>query len=331
METRVTLVSWTNDPLETVYSVWEASKSEGKFRTPIEIKKQVNPKEVEKLFRAVIAQNIPVGEHIDFVFMLEGVSVSWREQAVRHRIGTLPSPERVGVDIVMDVIPDLANSSWWSQSMRIQNMGRFAQDMMYRIPETLKNKVVPVGKGEHGEFSGMRAADVYDITMQRIENAYNALVASGVPMEDAREAIPLGAQHRISWKLNIGSLRHIVGERGCWILQLGIWGPVIQGMINELATKVHPIFREFITPPCIKGDSFFEGCVYMEECRRRLDGSDKLPPCPLHLNYHHYDGSMSKSIEGIPMVDEMRARALQYGNFWGRDPYTGKKLFQLGE
>jgi hypothetical protein len=324
MEPKVTLMSCTNNPLETVYAVWEASKTEGRLRTPEEIKEQVGPKDVEELFRAVIAQKIPVGEHVDFVFMIEGVSVSWREQAVRHRIGTLPSPERVGVDMVMDVIPNLASSSWWSQSMRIQNMGRFAQDMMYRIPETLKNKVVPVGKGEHGEFSGMCAADVYDMTMERIENSYNALVAAGVPMEDAREVIPLGAQHRISWKLNIGALQHIVGERGCFILQLGIWGPVIRGMINELSTKIHPIFREFITPPCINGDSFKE-CLYMEECRRRLDGSDKLPPCPLHLNYHHYNGCIPKKIEDVPMVNEMRLRALQYGSFWGRDPFTGRK------
>lgn len=325
MKPKVTLLSWTNNPLETIYSVWEASKSERELRTPEDIARCVEPKEIENIFKAVIAQNIPVGEHVDFVFMIEGVSVSWREQAVRHRIGTSPSPERVGVDMVADVIPNISSSSWWSQSMRIQNMGRFAQDMMYRIPETLKNKVVPVGKGEYGEFSGVCAVDVYDITMQRIENAYNALVAAGVPMEDARETIPLGAQHRISWKLNIGSLRHIVGERGCWILQLGIWGPVIQGMINELATKIHPIFYEFVSPPCMDEDNF-KGCLYEEECRRRLDGSDSLPPCPIHLNYHHYNGFMPKSIESVKLVNEMRERALEYRQFWGRDPYTGKMI-----
>jgi hypothetical protein len=311
MEPKVTLMSCTNNPLETVYAVWEASKTEGRLRTPEEIKEQVGPKDVEELFRAVIAQKIPVGEHVDFVFMIEGVSVSWREQAVRHRIGTLPSPERVGVDMVMDVIPNLASSSWWSQSMRIQNMGSFARDGMYRVPETIRNNSAAL-------------ADYKD-TMKEIQGAYNRLVdVYGIPMEDAREVIPLGTQHRISWKLNIGALQHIVGERGCFILQLGIWGPVIRGMINELSTKIHPIFREFITPPCINGDSFKE-CLYMEECRRRLDGSDKLPPCPLHLNYHHYNGCIPKKIEDVPMVNEMRLRALQYGSFWGRDPFTGRK------
>lgn len=316
MEPKVTLMTWTNNPLETVYAVWEASKTEDRLRTPDEIKEQVNPKKTEELFRAVIAQKIPVGEHVDFVFMMEGVSVSWREQAVRHRIGTLPSPERIGADIVMDEIPNLADSSWWSQSMRIQNMGKFASTFQYRLPETILDR-------------GGVVLDRYKNTMREIERTYNYLVESGVPMEDARELMPLGAQHRISWRLNIGALQHIVGKRGCWILQLGIWGPVIEGMINEVATKIHPVFRELVTPPCLKGDEF-TGCVYKEECRRRLDGSDALPPCPLHLNYHQLAGGPKSEwkdeyMDGVtvPMKDAMIERAEQYRRFWGRHPFTG--------
>lgn len=168
---------------------------------------------------------------------------------------------------------------------------------------------------------------VYHGTMQKIQEAYNALVEAGIPMEDARELIPLGAQHRISWDLNIGSLQHIVGKRGCWILQLGIWGPVIMGMINELVEKVHPIFSELVTPPCIKGDKF-SGCVYMEECRRRYTGDDALPPCPLHLaNHHRPDAVLPLALNqlNIPMKAEMLDRAEEYRKFWGRDPWTGAR------
>jgi len=130
---KVTLLTHTNLPLETIYSVWEASKGEASLRSPQEIRDTVSRDDVVKLFKAVIAQKIPVGEHVDFVFMLENVSVSWREQAVRHRIGTKVSPETLGVDI----IPDLADSSFWSQSMRIQNMGNFADNKAYRMPKTV--------------------------------------------------------------------------------------------------------------------------------------------------------------------------------------------------
>jgi thymidylate synthase ThyX len=314
---KVTLLTWTQNPLGTVWSVWEASKTEMPIIPPDEIEETVSQEALEKLFRAVIAQRIPIGEHIDFIFMIENISISWREQAVRHRIGTKISPELLGIDIV----PDLAESSFWSQSMRIQNMGRFATEKKYRLPESIANGPAELEREYHN-------------LMRNIELVYNLLVDHGVPMEDARELIPLGAQHRISWKLNIGSLQHIIGKRGCWILQLGIWGPVITGMVNELATKVHPIFRELVCPPCIHGDDF-NACIYEEECRRRLDGEDELPPCPLHLCHHKLKlregigpDARDQAIisRNIPMTEEMYERAEQYQIFWGRDPFTGRKI-----
>lgn len=303
---KVTLVSWTMMPLETVYAIWQSSKTTGPLMSTQEVHEKVSRAELQNMFKAVIAQRIPIGEHIDFVFMLENISVSWREQAVRHRIGTRPSPERLGADIVMADFPNLPDSSWWSQSMRIQDMSRFADTQEYRVPVSI------------GEDAG--ALDVYRSTMLSIQEAYRALLNLGIPMEDARELMPLGAQHRMSWKLNCGSLQHIVGERGCWILQLGTWGPIIEGMINELVAKVDPVFSELVTPPCIKGDKF-GGCVYMEECRRRLSGDDKLPPCPLHLTHH-----TKLDPATVPMTDEMAKRAGSYRAFWGRNPYTGEKL-----
>jgi thymidylate synthase ThyX len=641
MEPKVTLLTWTNYPIETVYSVWEASKMEAKLRTPKQISEQVPKEGLMDIFTKVIAQKIPVGEHIDFVFMLEGISVSLREQIVRHRIGTLPSPERIGADITMDRIPDLANSSWWSQcfvgntkirlldgrnvrikdligvkefwvyscdgenirpgrghsaretgikdiveveldngcverctsdhlwmkrdgnyveasklergdslmplytgtdkygyeiirrldgsgcdythrvvyesvngmlgddlvihhssmdkknndprflvamgkqehfdfhaefilkrmksdpkahskalskgqlkrwnrmneaerdevrarlakarenidvdkrnkassemmkrkwkdeywkekmliklkengvktlgrkqseeekarrsksareryrkqlengtipsgfnhkvvsvksvgremvyditvdkynnfslssgvivhnSMRIQDMGSFATERKYRIPDSLldengNDRIIPYG---FGEMTGDSASMHYGAVMHHIELVYKALVAAGVPMEDAREIIPLGAQHRISWKLNMSALQHIVEERGCWILQLGIWEPVIVGMINELSNKIHPVFSELVSPPCMEKDTY-TGCVYQEECKRRLDGKDKLPPCPIHL-YHEIQPEVPSD---IPMYEEMETRAQEYQKFWKRDPYRGNRL-----
>lgn len=318
---KVTLISWTGFPLETVYSIWEQSKNEGPLLAVEDIAKNVPRAELEKLFRAVIAQHIPIGEHVDLVFVLENISVSWREQAVRHRIGTKPSPERVGADFTMDILPDLADSSWWSQSMRIQDMGKFARTRAYRMPESIL---------EHAESP--RLQGVFNSAMTHIEEAYNELTAAGIPMEDARELMPLGAQHRMSWKLNLSALQHIVGKRGCWILQLGIWGPIIEGMIREAAAKIHPIFSEMVTPPCLDGDHF-KGCVYMEENRRRYTGDDKLPPCSLHVAKHHFRDEVPRSDllrviqEGdtVPMKDEMVARAEKYRQFWGRDPFTGKR------
>lgn len=325
---KVTLLTHTHLPLETVYSIWEQSKGTAALRTPERIKAEVPPEEVEKLFKSVIAQRIPVGEAVSFTFALEHVSVSWREQAVRHRIGVEPSPERLGADIVagssLDVrdIPDRHKSSFWSQSMRIQDMSTFADNNDYRVPDTILN---------HPKAAGLLS--MFTATMEAIQHTYRTLVSEGVPMEDARELIPLGAQHRITWTLNISALQHIVGERGCWILQLGLWGPVIQGMIIELA-KIHPIFNELVTPPCLDGDTW-KGCCYQEENRRRYTGEDAHPPCPLHITYHA-DEEQRQIMTAYAqpsrlLASQVEERARQYEKFWGRDPYSGKRLRVLAE
>lgn len=325
--TKVTLLTWTNLPMESLYSVWEASKTANPLRTPEQIKAEVDPAEVRKLFLAVIKQGIPVGEHLYFVFMLENVSVGLREHIVRHRIGVSPSPERLGADIVIDVIPDRATSSFWSQSGRILNMGTFADDGAFRIPQSML---------EHPNSAEIVAK--WRGHMGATQDLYNYLVEQGIPMEDAREAIPIAMQHRISWSLNVQSLRHILTERGCWILQLGVWGPLIDGMIRELVEKVDPIFSMLVTPPCLVGTpdgpdhddgtpSEWVGCRFHLENARRYTGEDKLPPCTLHAT--NCASTEQKDMIDTAMTQAMGEHAAKRQVFWQRDPWTGKRLAHL--
>lgn len=362
MKPKVTLINPPSHVLETIWILWQKSKVDDNTQTldVLEVERTIPKPELEKLFWDVLRQHIPVAEHIHFTFMLDGISVSLREQMVRHRIGT-----HVGDRIGVDIIPDLASSSWWSQSMRIQDMGTFADRQMYRIPDTLAGKAV--GLGIHGfpvpgnpddQVSKMSAKDLYMATMGIIQDAYKSLVESGVPMEDARELIPLGAQHSISWDINLQALLHVLGKRGCWILQLGIWGPIIQGMVQELVEKVHPLFARIVAPPCIGGDDKFKSCTYREENRRRLpvhngEVPDKLPPCPLYLcrdevgiqklgeeiDLNHDEPGWREAFKQgvspkdilistdnlVPRHSEMKARAEEYRNLWQHDPYTWDK------
>jgi len=339
MKPTVRLISHTQYPLETLYLLWEASRHNRNIGTAQAVAnaRQADAgfdKQVRDLFSQIINAGIPVAENVSFSFLLENVSIALREQLVRHRIGVHVGP-RIGCDIV----PDLADSTFWSQSMRILDMGRFADDKGYDTPDTIDGRICEP-KWMSQEKAPARA--IYEQHMAASQDAYTRLVKAGVPMEDARNVIPLGATHRISWTLNLAALKHIVGKRGCWILQLGVWEPIIKGMIEALATEIDPIFRDLIAPPCIKGGKF-AGCCFMLDNGRRVAGEDEIPPCSLYLN-HHADDALRVNREtpgstwkprpdgpGFECADETKtdrydSMKRQYATLWGRNAETGEKL-----
>lgn len=308
MKPKVNLISWTNDPVGTIYQIWESSRGNRPLEDiQADILEKKSP-QVFEVFQKVIDSKIPVAENIQFVFILENVSISFREQMVRHRIGV-----KVGERLGIDIAPNLADSTWWSQSMRILDMGKFADEGRYRMPEGLT-------PDQEREFHAV---------MVGAQDAYNRLVSAGVKNEEAREVIPLGATHTISWALNLTSLQHIIGKRGCQILQLGLWEPIIRGMVEELATKVHPYFRNLINPPCVKGDKF-TGCIFKLDNERRLSGEDPLPPCTLYIGCEADEENRRKFIDGAKYPEMQMVRfdkaALEYRNLWGRNPFTGKRV-----
>lgn len=298
MKPTVKLVSWTTNPIQTIYYLWLQSKSDGPLPNMEDI--DITSKEVLDVFKGVIESHIPVSDSVSFVFALENISVSFREQMVRHRVG-----QTFGGRIGVDIVPDIGYSSWWGQSMRILDMGKFAEERRYRVPDSLDT---------------VFKRNVYHIAMQHTEAAYRSLVEHGVPREDARDLIPLGATHRFSWTINLTALRHVIGKRGCWIPQLGLWKPIIYGMIEELSSKIHPYFRSLINPPCIKDDKFHE-CVYQIDNKRRITGLDETPPCPMYIHHHGADLPTKEWIDKIP-----RERINEYAKLWQRNPWTGERL-----
>ncbi len=322
---QVKLLSWTKDPLKTLYAVWEASRSQRDSDSF-----QGTDAEMEALFLRVMASNIPVGESISFVFLLEEIPISLREQIVRHRIAS-----KAGVRIGADIIPELADSSWWSQGMRILDMSKFADRDQYYVPENCLPKHLD-------DFEGGRTHRIYENAMFEAQRTYQELLSRGVPVEDARNVIPLGATHRMTWTLNMVSLKHIIGKRSCWIAQAGMWAPIISGMVEELANKVHPLFRRIVDPPCFSGGKWV-GCKVIQENVMRIQGTDPNPPCPLVLNKHAEEARIiseqsetsvwktSSPAQGWDCTrpDHLTTMAQLMDKFrklWQRDPKTGEAL-----
>lgn len=304
MKPKVTLLSWTKDPIATIYSLWKASRDNEPAVLPSSIKED-DPKALE-VFKKILYSKIPLSENINFVFLLEGISISFREQMVRHRIGT-----KVGQRLGVDIVPDLGDSTWWSQTMRVLDMSNFYRDGQYRKPETLEGKVHSI--------QDRTAEEIYNFAMLQAECAYKDLIKAGVPIEDAREVLPLATGHRVSWSLNLTALQHIIGKRTCWIAQSGLWEDVIHGMIKELVEKVHPVFQGLVDPPCFKEGNYI-GCQVKIENERRVSGEDPLPPCSLYMD-NDTNAQIPKE-----SAKEFSKMAIRFGKLWGRNPFSGEKV-----
>lgn len=299
---KVTLLTAPQNPLGTLFYVWEQSRTNNPVPSPEEIElllnsseelsiesdllgkialmlggrvvsppdslfQEVNVREVrERVMQTVqliFDEDIPCTENLNFVFAIDNMPISLREQMVRHRIGVTIG-ERTG----MDIVPEISKSSWWSQTMRMLPMDKFYTDGHYMIPDSIAEEPVLEAK--------------YLALFGKIEALYNEMVGFGIPMEDARQIMPLGVTHGITWSLNLKAMMHIVGKRACWVAQANLWEGLIAGMVDELAEKVHPIFRKIVSPPCLKKGKY-HSCPYFKINRERVQGRDHMPPCPLYV------------------------------------------------
>ena len=361
----VKLISHTAFPLETIYCIWKISRCKDPVPTAGELRNQIinermvytSPDEFDRItegpieseFRNtvydLISNALPLTEMVYFVFEISNMPVSLREQMVRHRIGT-----KFGDNFGADVVPEVPGSTWWSQTTRVMDMSKFAADQDYYIPPELDES------GKTLEMNGRTVSvrEFYESQMKWIQSAYRKLVDSGLPVEVARQMLPLAMTHRMTWSVNLASLSHIIGRRSCWIAEMGFWRPVIAGIVEQLATRIDPMFRALTRPPCIRNDGSWKGCNVPLENAPRVAGKEKLPPCPLFMNHHREEAlGMAAMGEGkgwkLPVVNDTllpatltppddgigeyskdyAKRCNDQGEFWGRDPHTGTTVDQL--
>jgi len=203
--------------------------------------------------------------------------------------------------------------------MRILDMTDFFLDNQFYVPESI---TANVPFNDEAPPPSNDSWTVYKNCMAYIAQAYKQLLDAGIPMEDARQVLPLACTHRMTWSINLAALLHLLSKRGCWIAQLGMWQPIVLGMVRELGDQVHTCFREFVCPPCIKGaDDLFQGCLYGVENQEREAARDPYPVCPLwwHKEQQH---------RGLPdhAQQAFLTRCKLYRKLWNRDPETGVKL-----
>jgi len=134
------------------------------YKTAIEVIKTESEKyfgekgkEGKRLFDHIMkSKHVSTMEHLHFSFAVEGVSRALLTQLTRHR--------------------------HLSFSVQSQRYNKFSSDSRsggfdYVVPETVKNNL--------NEF--------YEYWMKEVQKAYDLLIASGVPQEDARSVLPNAA------------------------------------------------------------------------------------------------------------------------------------------
>lgn len=351
----VQLVTHTQSPVGTLYYLWAQSRSHelpydaryyeglvmghgdpahevphmGKRATQAEIRA-----EVLQVVKQLIEEDWPILQNIHFTFAIRNLPMSLREQLIRHKVGV-----SLGDNVGFDTIPERGGSAFWSQTMRMVPMDNFYDDGRFIIPESIATAGMMNVQytGLQGEqYTDIADADVlYQQFLSSAQSLYRTLIANGVPMEDARQVLPVGATSSLTWTLSLQAIKSILGKRACWIAQYGLWGNIITQMGAHLRNGVHSLFGRLVSPPCSEKGKWV-GCPVALVNQDRMDGVEDQPPCPLWA-LHEKHGYSSKSwaiADDMTLYNPINSHqyrleqmSKQFEELWGINPTTGEYLY----
>lgn len=166
-------------------------------------------------------------EFAQFHFHIEGVSRALSHQLVRHRTASFAQ-----------------RSQRW-----------LAEDgFNYITPKTLE------GNDDHTKM----ARDLYEDTIRRIEECYEALQTLGIPNEDARFILPNACCTTIDMSIDFRNLCHFMNERLCAKAQWEI-RQLAQEM-RKCVIEVFPEAEKMLVPKCERFEVPF--CTEGKSCGR---------------------------------------------------------------
>lgn len=203
-------------------------------------------------------------EFVDYIFMIEGVSRAFTHQLVRHRVGT----------------------SFAQQAQRAVDMSGFG----YVSGPSLQMDT--------------EAAATYREAMAMINDAYQSLIALGIPPQDARGVLPTNIETNICFKANLRTLHDMGLKRLCTKAQ-GEFQDVFRAIRAEVI-QVHPWAADMIQVHC----AAYGTCLFPTY------PTDLCPPKRLVLNPQTgeaYGGGAPGSLTQIAHVWETERAEAQPG------------------
>lgn len=193
--------------------------------SPSEIMREIDSETAKRMIKKVTGcGHTSVIEHACFTFSIEDVSRAMTHQLVRHRM-----------------------ASYTQQSQR------------YVAYDTLESYVTPPSIADKAE-----AKKTFDEALEKISEAYKALLKMDVPKEDARFVLPNAAKTNILVTMNARELRHFFNLRCCARAQWEIREAAVE-MLTQ-ARKVAPALFEGAGPTCVELGFCLEGKMKPAEC-----------------------------------------------------------------
>jgi len=205
------LVSWTNEPIKTIY--WAFMNMHNPIPDSLD-EVDISGEELESFMDMLCKQpHQTVFEFVNTVWKFDDVSRAFQQQLTRSR-----------------------QASYSIQSLRIVDVGNFADNHAYRLPEDIEE-----GSTDARRFHG---------AMVEAQDNYRELINKGVSVQAARGVLPLNIHSPITMAINLRSLYHMSGLRFCENTQ-GEFKEVALQMKEEVEKKMHPILAKPMKPLCI--------------------------------------------------------------------------------
>lgn len=176
------------DTNKAINKVYVAARTCYSKESPIEIWNHIKnnnsaeeiAKRVKLIKHVLNSGHLSVIEHLNFMFLIEGVSRSLTHQLMRHRVGV-------------------------SYSQQSQRYCKSDEDLEVVVPKAIENNP--------------DALEGFKATMKMLGGVYSVLIGIGIKPEDARAVLPNACCTNVTLTINARALIHLCNERLCTCAQ----------------------------------------------------------------------------------------------------------------
>lgn len=180
MSVKVTLLAGPEEPEQLIQTIWRTAHDCG----PVSMEDKIIDK---NLIHKLVHEEVPVVRHLKFTFLLEDMSIAFREQLVRSQY-----------------------DDYFIQGGRITD---YATQLNVDVPpKVAANEML---------------ANEFDTIIDSIRKFARHASSFGLNPSEYRNIIPVGTLHRGIWTTNLQALMIRFHKRSCWNAQADLWTPVL--------------------------------------------------------------------------------------------------------